>query len=160
MLATSLLIAQHTLAGSPAGQPSTAAPQPAAAPAPATPVSSNLYDWEDAAFTAQAQHDMAALQRYANGLRGLQEQIRKNLSLYNQKQNIPYTPEQKHTLLTTWAAFFDYFASTEVIRQRYWDFVKVPAVSQPVKHGWGFLLTHGALTTILAHGLTYAELTN
>jgi hypothetical protein len=160
MLATSLLIAQLTLAGSPAAQPSTAAPQPAAAPAPAPPVSSNLYDWEDAAFTAQAQQDMAALQRYANGLRGLQEQIRKNLSLYNQKQNIPYTPEQKHTLLTTWAAFFDYFASTEVIRQRYWNFVKVPAVTQPTKHGYGFLLTHNALATILAHGLTYAELTN
>ncbi len=153
MLATSLLIAQLALAGSPAEQ----APPPAEPPARAA---SNIYDWEDAAFVAQAQQDLAALQRYANGLRGLQEQIRKNLSLYNQKQSIPYTPEQKHTLLTTWAAFFDYFASTEVIRQRYWDFVKVPAVSQPVKHGWGFLLTHGALTTILAHGLTYAELTN
>jgi hypothetical protein len=162
MLATSLLIAQLALAGTPAAQPSAPPAQPAPstpAPAPA-PVPSNLYDWEDAAFVAQAQQDLAALQRYANGLRGLQEQIRKNLSLYNQKQKLPYTPEQKHTLLTTWAAFFDYFASTEVIRQRYWDFVKVPAVTQPVKHGWGFLLTHGALTTILAHGLTYAELTN
>jgi hypothetical protein len=160
MLATSLLIAQLTLAGSPTPQATpTAVPPPAAAPAPA-PVSSNIYDREDAAFVAQAQQDLAALQRYANGLRGLQEQIRKNLSYYNQKQHIPYTPEQKHTLLTTWASFYDYFASTEVIRQRYWDFVKVPAVTQPVKHGWGFLLTHGALTTILAHGLTYAELTN
>ncbi|HLL02090.1 MAG TPA: YiiX/YebB-like N1pC/P60 family cysteine hydrolase [Myxococcaceae bacterium] len=162
MLATSLLIAQLTLTGAPAAQPPAPPAQPApsaAAPAPA-PVASDLYDWEDAAFVAQAQRDLAALQVYANGMRGLQEQIRKNLSLYNQKQSIPYTPEQKHTLLTTWAAFFDYFASTEVIRQRYWDFVKVPAVTQPVKHGWGYLLTHGALTTILAHGLTYAELTN
>ena len=69
-------------------------------------------------------------------------------------------PDQKQTLLTTWAAFFDYFTSTEVIRQRYWDFVKVPAVTQPKKHAWGFLLTHGALTTELAHGLAYAELTS
>ncbi len=36
----------------------------------------------------------------------------------------------------------------------------MPGLTQPKKHAWGFLLTHGALTTILAHGLTYAELTN
>ncbi|HEX8705893.1 MAG TPA: YiiX/YebB-like N1pC/P60 family cysteine hydrolase [Myxococcaceae bacterium] len=160
MLASSLLIAQLTLAGSPTAQPSPAPAQPAPTASAPAPVTSNLYDWDDAAFVAQAQQDLVALQRYANGMRGLQDQIRKNLSLYNQKQKIPYTPEQKQTLLTTWAAFFDYFASTETIRQRYWDFVKVPGVTQPVKHGWGFLLTHGALTTLLAHGLTYAELTN
>jgi hypothetical protein len=170
MFATTLLLAQLTLASTPAPQatavppkqaptPAAPAPAPAAAPAPASS-SGDIYDWEDEAFVAQAKRDLEALQRYTTGLRGLQEQIRKNLSLYNQKQKIPYTPEQKHTLLTTWAAFFDYFASTEVIRQRYWDFVKVPALTQPKKHAWGFLLTHGALTTILSHGLTYAELTN
>ena len=96
------------------------------------------------------------------GLRGRRINTSKNLGLYNQKQETPSTPEQKQTLLSTWAAFFDYFASAEVIRQRYWDFIKVPAVEEgPKKHAWGFLLTHGALTTILAHGLTYAEsLTN
>jgi hypothetical protein len=155
MLVTSLLLAQLTLAGSPPTQAVT----PSSSPAPEAPAS-NIYDWDDAAFVEQAQRDLEALQRYANGLRGLQGQIQKNLALYKQKQDIPYTPEQKQTLLTTWAAFFDYFASTEQIRQRYWDFVKVPGLTQPKKHAWGFLLTHGALTTILAHGLTYAELTN
>jgi hypothetical protein len=159
MLATSLLLAQLTLATPPPAQASAPAPAPAAAPAPEAE-STNIYDWDDEAFTAQAQRDLEMLQRYANGLRGLQEQIHKNEALYKQKQEIPYSPEQKQTLLTTWAAFFDYFASTEIIRQRYWDFVKVPAITQPKKHAWGFLLTHGALTTILAHGLTYAELTN
>lgn len=161
MLVTSLLLAQLTLAGSPPPQAAAPAPAdaPAVAPAPEA-ASSNLYDWDDEAFVAQAQSDLAALQRYANGLRGLEEQIKKSSALYKQDQNTPYSPEQKQTLLTTWAAFFDYFASTEQIRQRYWDFVKVPGLTQPKKHAWGFLLTHGALTTILAHGLTYAELTN
>ncbi|WP_224250042.1 YiiX/YebB-like N1pC/P60 family cysteine hydrolase [Hyalangium gracile] len=161
MLATSLLLAQLTLASSPPPQAQAPAAPAVATPAPAPEApATGIYDWEDEAFVAQAQRDLESLQRYANGLRGLQERIRQNLSLYNQKQDIPYTPEQKQTLLTTWAAFFDYFASTEVIRQRYWDFVKVPALTQPKKHAWGFLLTHGALTTILSHGLTYAELTN
>jgi hypothetical protein len=35
------------------------------------------------------------------------------------------------------AAFSDYFASIELIRQRYWDFVKVPALTQETKHAWG-----------------------
>ncbi|MBN1205182.1 MAG: protein tyrosine phosphatase [Myxococcaceae bacterium] len=161
MLTTTLLLAQLTLAGSPPPQASPQPPPPAATPAPAPAKAVlDIYDWDDESFMAQAKQDLEVLQRNANGLRGLQEQIRKNLSLYNHKQDIPYSPEQKHTLLTTWAAFFDYFASTEVIRQRYWDFVKVPSLTQPKKHGWGFLLTHGALTTILAHGLTYAELTH
>jgi hypothetical protein len=159
MLATSLLLAQLTLAGSP--PPQATSPAPVTTPAPAAEEDTEkIYKWSDEEFVAQAQRDLEALQRYANGLRGLQAQIRKNLALYNHKQEIPYSPEQKQTLLTTWAAFFDYFASTEVIRQRYWDFVKVPALTQPKKHAWGFLLTHGALTTILSHGLTYAELTN
>lgn len=164
----SLLLALVTLASpssppapSPAPTPAVQAAPTPAAPAPApVPALGSVYDMEDEAFVAQAKRDLEALQRYATGLRGLQEQIRKNQSLYNQKQDIPYTPEQKHTLLTTWASFFDYFASTEVIRQRYWDFVKVPSLTETKKHGWGFLLTHSALTTELAHGLTYAELTN
>jgi hypothetical protein len=155
MLVTSLLLAQLTLAGSPPPQ----AAAPSSTPAPAAEAL-DVYDLDDAAFVEQAKSDLEALQRYANGLRGLQEQIKKSVALYKQNQDIPYSPEQKHTLLTTWAAFFDYFASTELIRQRYWDFVKVPSLTQPKKHAWGFLLTHGALTTILAHGLTYAELTH
>ncbi|MBZ4412887.1 protein tyrosine phosphatase [Myxococcus sp. XM-1-1-1] len=145
MPAASLLLAWLTVASPP--------PQ-----APAAPPKS-VYALEDDAFVAQAQEDLRQLERYAQGLRRLSEEVKTSRALYLQKQSEPYTPDQKQRLLTTWAAFFDYFVSTEVIRQRYWDFVKEPLLTQPKKHAWGFLLTHGALTTELAHGLTFAELT-
>ncbi|MBZ4418187.1 YiiX/YebB-like N1pC/P60 family cysteine hydrolase [Myxococcus sp. RHSTA-1-4] len=153
MPAAPLLAAWLTLASTPAAPPATATPTATQATG-----MSNVYDLDDEAFVTQAQRDLAQLERYALGLRSLQEQVKKSRGVYLQKQSEPYTPDQKHLLLSTWAAFFDYFVSTEVIRQRYWDFVKVPALTQPKKHAWGFLLTHGALTTELAHGLTYAEL--
>lgn len=161
MPAAPVLVAWLALASSPTVPPATptapapAAPAALAAPAPAA----DVYALDDEAFVAQAEQDLAQLQRYATGLRGLQESVKQARAVYLQKQSEPYTPDQKRLLLTTWAAFFDYFVSTEVIRQRYWDFVKVPALTQPKKHAWGFLLTHGALTTELAHGLTYADLT-
>ncbi|XXF79831.1 YiiX/YebB-like N1pC/P60 family cysteine hydrolase [Myxococcaceae bacterium GXIMD 01537] len=129
-------------------------------PAEPAPAPASLYELQDAAFVTQARRDLAEVRRYATALRELQQRIDKTRPLYLQKQSQAYTPDQKRTLLTTWAAFYDYFVSLEVIRQRYWDFVKQPALTQPVKHAWGFLLTHGALTTELAHGLTYAELTS
>jgi hypothetical protein len=153
MPAAPLLLAWLTLASTPSAPP--AVPTSASAPS----VVRNVYDLDDAAFVAQAQRDLALLERYALGLRGLQESVKKSRGVYLQKQSEPYTPDQKQLLLSTWASFFDYVVSTEVIRQRYWDFVKVPALTQPKKHAWGFLLTHGALTTELAHGLTFAELT-
>ncbi|MCE9666187.1 protein tyrosine phosphatase [Myxococcus stipitatus] len=128
-----------------------------AAPPPAAP--KDVYALDDEAFVAQAQRDLVLLERYAQGLRRLQEDVKQSRGVYQQKQSMPYTPDQKQRVLSTWAAFFDYFVSTEVIRQRYWDFVKVSSLTQPKKHAWGFLLTHGALTTELAHGLTYADLT-
>ncbi|HEX8440575.1 YiiX/YebB-like N1pC/P60 family cysteine hydrolase [Archangium sp.] len=133
-----------------------------ATPTPPTPASdaTSVYSLGDPAFVGQALRDLEALEHHAQGLRALQQQISKTRDLYTREQDLPYTPEEKRTLLTTWAAFSDYFASLELIRQRYWDFVKVPALTQETKHAWGFLLTHGALTTELAHGLTYAELTN
>ncbi|WP_338868203.1 protein tyrosine phosphatase [Myxococcus stipitatus] len=147
MTAAPLLLVWLTLASTP--------------PSPAPAASSrDIYSLEDDAFVSQAQRDLAELERNTQGLRRLQEELKESKALYAQKQSVPYTPDQKQRLLTTWASFFDYFLSTEVIRQRYWDFVKVPALLQPKKHAWGFLLTHGALTTELAHGLTYAQLTN
>jgi len=154
MPAAPLLLAWLTLASTPTVPP--ASPTAAATPARA----GEVYSPDDDAFVAQAQRDLAQLESYALGLRGLQESVKKSRGVYLQKQSEPYTPDQKQQLLTTWAAFFDYFVSTEVIRQRYWDFVKVPALTQPKKHAWGYLLTHGALTTERAHGLTYAELTS
>lgn len=129
----------------------------AASPPPELPTA-GVFALSDAEFAQQAESDLAALKRYADGLRLVQEQIKKHRSLYLQKDTIPYTPEQKRTLLTTWAAMFDYVLSCEVIRQRYWDFVKIPR-GQELKHAWGYLLTHGALTTELAHGMTFADLT-
>lgn len=153
MSAAPLLLAWLALASTPTPQP--AAPTPAAA----ATAPKDVYDLEDAAFVAQAQADLAQLERYARGLRELQETVKKHRHVYLRRQSEPYTPEQKQLLLSTWAAFFDYFLSTEVIRQRYWSFLKNNVLTEPRKHAWGFLLTHGALTTELAHGLTYAELT-
>lgn len=117
-----------------------------------------VYALDEAEFVKQAEADLAALQRYANGLRRVQQQVKLHKRLYDQKETVPYTPEQKRTLLSTWASMLDYVLSCEVIRQRYWDFVKLPP-QQKTKHAWGYLLTHGALTTSLAHGLTFADLT-
>ena len=147
MSAAPLLLAWLALASTPAPQP---ANPPSASP--------DVYALEDTEFVAQAQRDLRQLERYALGLRALQETVKKHKAVYLQKQSVPYTPDQKQLLLSTWAAFFDYFLSTEVIRQRYWGFLKNNALTEPKKHAWGFLLTHGALTTELAHGLTYAEL--
>ncbi|MFL5355129.1 YiiX/YebB-like N1pC/P60 family cysteine hydrolase [Archangium sp.] len=153
MLSTPLLVTWLALAT----PPPSPAPQAAEASA-STPDATSVYSLENGAFVDQALEDLEALEHHAQGLRALQEQISKTRGLYLRKQDVPYTPEEKRTLLTTWAAFSDYFASLELIRQRYWDFVKAPALTQETKHAWGFLLTHGALTTELAHGLTYAEL--
>ncbi|HEX5753485.1 MAG TPA: YiiX/YebB-like N1pC/P60 family cysteine hydrolase [Archangium sp.] len=156
MLLTPLLVTWLALTPPPAAPPP--APQAPAAPSSDSDATS-VYSLDDGAFVDQALKDLEALERHARGLRALQEQIAKTRGLYTRKQDIPYTPDEKRTLLTTWAAFSDYFASLELIRQRYWDFVKQPSPTRPAKHAWGFLLTHGALTTQLAHGLTYAELT-
>ena len=132
----------------------------AAAPTDAQLRSDGVFALDDAAFVEQAQSDLARLRQYANGLRRVQEQLKESRGLFNHKDAIPYTPEQKRTLLTAWAAMFDYFLSCEVLRQRYWGFVKLPlkTESQKVRHAWGYLLTHGALTTELAHGMVFADL--
>lgn len=137
-----LLCARLALAATPAQEPSTF----------------GVFALSDEEFARQAEADLASLQRYANGLRAAQETLKKNKGLFNQKSTVPYTPEQKRLLLTTWASMFDYVLSSEVIRQRYWDFVKEPN-TRSVKHVWGYLLTHGALTTELAHGLTFSDMT-
>jgi hypothetical protein len=56
-------------------------------------------------FIAQARQDLKTLRLYANGLRRLQESLEQNASLLNQKEDEPYTPEQKATLLSTWGAW-------------------------------------------------------
>ncbi|MBM7114650.1 YiiX/YebB-like N1pC/P60 family cysteine hydrolase [Archangium primigenium] len=130
---------------------------PASAPSPA-PVTS-VYALEESAFVAQAQRDLEILQRDAQGLLALRAHLDQTRALYLRAQDVPYSPDEKRALLTTWAAFSDHFMSLERIRQRYWDFVKQSALTRRPQHTWGFLLTHGALSAELAHGLAFAELT-
>jgi hypothetical protein len=117
----------------------------------------SVYDLSDESFVEQAKGDLQLIERYATGLRALQGQLKDSKALLSKREKTTFTPEEKQVLLSAWAAMYDYVLSTELIRQRYWDFVKVPPTAQ-VKHAWGFLLTHGALTTELAHGLSFAEL--
>ncbi len=121
----------------------------------------SVFALPDAEFVAQAEADLAELRRNAEGLRRLHAQLGKDpvRALFHHKDAVPYTPEQKRTLLSTWAAMFDYVMATEVIRQRYWDFIKLPVKGQPLRHAWGYLLTHTALTTELAHGVLWTDLT-
>lgn len=119
--------------------------------------SKDVYALPQDDFIAQARRDLKTLRLYANGLRRLQEALQENASLLTRKDDLPYTPEQKAMLLSTWGAFFSYFSSAEAIRQRYWGFLKVPTTD--TRHLWGYVLTHTALTTELAHGLVFADKT-
>jgi hypothetical protein len=116
----------------------------------------NVYALPDAEFVAQAKRDLSTVHLYADGLRRLQQTLGQNAGLLNRREKVPYTPEQKAMLLSTWGAFFSYFISIEAIRQRYQGFVKA-APTDTLRHLWGFALTHLALTTELAHGLTFAH---
>jgi hypothetical protein len=158
MLSTPLLVTWLAFATPPTAP--SPAPQASDEPKSSTSEATSVYSLEEGAFVDQALRDLESLERHVQGLRTLQEHLSRTRGLYEREQDIPYTPDEKRTLLTTWAAFSDYFASLERIRQRYGDLAKVPALTQGTKHAWGFLLTHGALTTQLAHGLAYAELTS
>ncbi|WP_375757469.1 YiiX/YebB-like N1pC/P60 family cysteine hydrolase [Corallococcus exercitus] len=152
MSAASLLAAWLTLASPPADPPS------AAAPPPALEAPRDVYALDDAAFVTQARRDLEMLRQGTEGLRRLREEAFRSKALYRRGKDVPYTPDEKQLLVSTWAAFFDCFISTEVVRQRYWDFLKVPALTQPKKHAWGFLLTHAALASELAQGMAFADL--
>ena len=153
MSAASLLAAWLTLASPPA-EPTSPAPATVATTAPR-----DVYALDDAAFVAQARRDLETLRQGTEGLRRLKEEAFRSKALYQRGKDVPYTPDEKQLLVSTWAAFFDCFISTEVVRQRYWDFLKVPAFTQPKKHAWGFLLTHAALASELAQGMAFADLT-
>lgn len=87
----------------------------------------------------------------------MMSEVTTNKVLFSTKEKSVYTPEQKQTLLSTWGALFAYFSATEGVRQKYWHFVNL-APTDP-RHAWGFLLTHTALTALLAHGIKFSELT-
>jgi hypothetical protein len=119
--------------------------------------STSVYSLKGGAFAAQAKKDLATLKVFVAGLDRIDAQIQADLPLFTKKEGQTYTPEQKRTLLTTWGALFSYFSSAEQIRQRYWNFIKLAPTDE--RHAWGFLITHTALTEVLSHGLTFAELT-
>ena len=87
---------------------------------------------------------------------GVMAGVTKNKALFSTKEKSVYVAEDKLTLLTTWGSLFAYFSATEGLRQKYWNFVKLPPTDP--RHAWGFLLTHTALTALLANGLKFSEL--
>lgn len=131
---------------------------PPAATAPAAAASKNVYDLDAQRFTSAARRDLETLKMFAEGLhRTAKLATEKNKALFSTVNKSTYSAEQKALLLSTWGALFSYFSSIEGIRERYWDFVKLPP-NDP-RHAWGFLLTHTALTSELSEGLTFADLT-
>lgn len=117
-----------------------------------------VYNLSEPEFIEVALKDLKALRRTATGLRRVQTQLADQKALFNKKGTTAYSPDEKRVLLSAWAAMFDYTMAAELIRQRYWDFVLIPPTNT-TKHAWGFLLTHLALTTELAHGITFTDRT-
>ena len=124
--------------------------EPAAAPEPR-----DVFSLPEAEFVQRASADLRELRRHVEGLERVRRQLAPHSGLFAQGKDKPYTPEQKRTLLSAWAAAYDYVFSIEVIRQRYWGFVKVPQKRR--HHIWGYVVTHAALTTLLEHGLSFAK---
>jgi hypothetical protein len=126
----------------------------AAAPSGEAP---SVYSLSHAAFVETAKSDLEHLQRFVVGMASVMKRVDDNKALFKRKAKQVYSPEQKATILGTWGSLFAYFSATESVRQKYWGFVKL-APTDP-RHAWGFVLTHTALTALLAHGLRFAELT-
>lgn len=116
----------------------------------------SVYDLSPDAFRKRAEADLATLQLFVRGMNNVASALEANKALYAQKANVPYTPEEKQRLLSTWGSLYSYFLSVEGLRQRYWDFVKLPPTDD--RHPMGFLLTHTALTQMLARGLSFAQM--
>ncbi len=127
-----------------------------ALPAAAGPGPGGVYDLPEADFHDQVRLDVQTLQQHDAGLRRVLFDLRESGVLRVSTRD-PLSEEQKQTLLTSWAALYDYIWSVEVIRQYYWDFLQLPP-GQRDRHLWGYLLTHAALTMELAAGLTFADL--
>jgi hypothetical protein len=110
----------------------------------------------DEGFLNHAKADLAALREAAQGLKALQGQLNERKALFA-KTDAPFSPDEKRTLLTAWGAVFSYQVGLEGVRRRYWDFVRV-LPNDRLRHGWGYVLTHTALTAQLAYGVAFADL--
>lgn len=135
-------------------------PSPAGAPrteVPSLPVGkSGVYSLDRDAFVAAAAEDLELLRRFATGMQDVLERLGGAPGLFTGAPKTVYSHEQKRRLLTSWAALYAYFSATEGLRQKYWGFVLLPPAD--ARHGWGFVVTHTALTVLLASGLSFAEL--
>lgn len=110
----------------------------------------SVYALNEAAFVETARHDLETLKQFVGGMRGVMTQLKGNAALFK-KSDAVFSPDQKQTLLSAWGSLFGYFSATEGLRHKYWAFVKL-APTDP-RHVWGFIVTHTALTALLAHGL-------
>jgi len=125
--------------------------------AAAPPAPQGVYELPPAEFVQQAKADAALLRRYSAGLERLRPEVAELGRLLAAGKEKTFSPEEKQQLLSSWAVLYDYVLSTELVRQRYWDYFLAPP-ADAVRHGWGFALTHAALTLELAHGLAFADL--
>lgn len=116
----------------------------------------SVYSLEQRAFVETARHDLETLKQFVAGMSNVMLQVKANDALFTRHADV-YSPEQKDTLLSTWGSLFAFFSATEGLRQKYWDFVKLSPTDP--RHAWGFVLTHTALTSMLAYGLRFATLT-
>lgn len=122
---------------------------------PTTPTS--VYSLDGQPFVDTARADLATLKMFVTGLKSMNALVTSNRALFAFKADAVLSPDQKRTLLSTWGALFGYFASIEGLRQRYWDFIKV--LPTDARHAWGYVITHTALTALLAYGMSFADLT-
>ncbi len=117
----------------------------------------SVYTLDGDAFLGTARRDLDTLKFFVTGLHKVFDQVAANKKLFSTKSKSVYTPEQKRTILTTWGALFSYFSAAEGLREKYWDFVKLSPADR--RHAWGFVITHTALTAVLAYGLAFTDLT-
>lgn len=122
--------------------------------APGAP--SDVYALSPEAFSDTAKQDLATLQQFIGGMGSVMKRVEANKTLFSSKQTSVFSAEQKQTLLSTWGSLFAFFSATEGLRQKYWGFVKLPPTDS--RHAWGFLITHTALTALLANGLKFTAL--
>ncbi len=115
----------------------------------------SVYALNEAAFVDTARHDLETLKQFVGGMRGVMTQLKGNAALFK-KSDAVFSPDQKQTLLSAWGSLFGYFSATEGLRHKYWAFVKLSPTDP--RHVWGFIVTHTALTALLAHGLEFASL--
>lgn len=117
----------------------------------------DVYSLSNEAFIETAKRDLATLKQFVGGMRGVMKQVDSNKKLFTAKTDAVYSPDQKRTLLSSWGSLFAYFSATEGLRQKYWNFIKLSPTDS--RHAWGFLVTHTALTALLAQGLRFADYT-